>query len=143
MAKDKTKPRGETTPRPSGATSKQAPGRDEPRSRKALAARKKGGQGGVILLVVAGVLVVALALVAAALLPRGGGESHEGHQGREVAAPEPSLRVGPLEVSATEADLGKVPLDTWVNYTFRLRNASEKPVTITLPREGVETLEGC
>jgi hypothetical protein len=52
-------------------------------------------------------------------------------------------RVGPLEVSATSIDLGRVPLDRWVNPTFLLRNVSEGPVTITIPRAGVETLEGC
>jgi len=52
-------------------------------------------------------------------------------------------RVGPLEVSATQIDLGHVPLNQWVSPTFHLSNVSAELVTITIPRQGVETLEGC
>src|SRR3989338_6210468 len=53
------------------------------------------------------------------------------------------VRVGSLEVSATEIDLGEVPAGRWVSPTFRLRNVGAESVTITVPRQGVETLEGC
>ena len=62
-----------------------------------------------------------------------------------VSTPPPTgfQRIGPLEVSATEVDLGSVPLGEWVTPTFQLRNVSTGPVTVTIRREGVETLEGC
>ena len=96
-----------------------------------------------------GVLVV-LALVLGIRSLTGGKEAEEPSEVRAsplptVSTPPPSgsQRIGPLEVSATEVDLGSVPLDQWVAPTFQLRNVSTDPVTVTLGREGVETLEGC
>ncbi len=52
-------------------------------------------------------------------------------------------QVGSVEAAATRIDLGQVPLNQWVSPTFRLRNQGVEPVTITVPRQGVETVEGC
>ena len=68
--------------------------------------------------------------------------SQRGRDGARLASAAPE-RVGSLEVSATEIDLGEVPAGRWVSPTFRLRNVGAESVTITVPRQGVETLEGC
>ena len=80
------------------------------------------------------VVVVALLMVVSGL-----GKGTDGGQGTLFDP----LRVGPVEASATRIDLGRVPLDRWVNPTFHLRNLGTEPVAITIPRQGVETLEGC
>ncbi|MBI2304038.1 MAG: hypothetical protein HYU86_04765 [Chloroflexi bacterium] len=107
------------------------------------AGKKNQGQPGPVRYLfwaLAGLAIVVLALV---LVPRftGGGEAEQRPQ---VGTPAAGFqRVGPLEVSATDVDLGKVPLDRWISYTFHLRNASPAPVTVTFPKDGVQTLEGC
>ncbi|MBI4282158.1 MAG: hypothetical protein HY672_01555 [Chloroflexi bacterium] len=77
-------------------------------------------------------------VVAAALVFNMGRDKDAG----SVASSNPE-RVGPLEVSATQIDLGHVPLNQWVNPTFHLSNVSAESVTITIPKQAVETLEGC
>ncbi len=67
----------------------------------------------------------------------GGGK--DGVQG----TPSDPRQVGPVEAAATRIDLGRVSLGRWVSPTFRLSNVSAEPVAITIPRQGVEVLEGC
>ena len=100
--------------------------------------QKKRGPGTRFPWLVAGGLVLVVFVVVAALVFKMGRYK----EGGSVASSNPE-RVGPLEVSATRIDLGHVPLNQWVNPTFHLSNVSAEPVTITIPRQGVETLEGC
>lgn len=51
------------------------------------------------------------------------------------------VQVGDIEVVAPSVDLGRVPLDTFVDHEFVLRNVGERPVT--LGDVFVQTLEGC
>jgi len=99
---------------------------------KGLTSPKKQPRGPILWLLL-GAAVLAL-LLAPRLL--GGGEGVRESQ-------EPPQRIGSLEVSATQVDLGRVPLGRWVKYAFHLRNVGPAPLTITIPREGIETLEGC
>ena len=73
-----------------------------------------------------------------AVLSRLGGDT----DGAELTTSEPR-QVGSVSAAVTRIDLGRVPLDRWVNPSFRLRNVSAEPVSITVPKEGVEALEGC
>lgn len=99
---------------------------------------KKRGRGARAPWWVGGALVGAMALVVTLVLLGRGGE-----QDSALGSPPGPQRVGPLEVSAMRLDLGQVPLGQSVNPTFRLRNVSAKPVNITIPKQGVETVEGC
>ncbi|MDO8750605.1 MAG: hypothetical protein Q7K03_05625 [Dehalococcoidia bacterium] len=99
---------------------------------------KKRGRGARVPWRVAGALVVAMIMVLALVLLGRGGE-----QDSARVSPSGSQRVGPLEVLATRIDLGQVPLAQWASPTFRLRNVSAEPVTITIPEQGVEVVEGC
>ncbi len=82
-----------------------------------------------------GALLIVVVLVVVGNLGRG----QDGGSG----TPSHPAQVGPVEAAATRIDLGRVPLDRWVSPTFRLNNVSQEPVAITIPKEGVETLEGC
>ncbi len=99
--------------------------------------RRRRQRSGVSWWVVGGltVAVVVTALAVVSNLGRGG-------DGVNITSSGPQ-QVGPLEVSATRLDLGRVSLGRWVNPTFRLRNLGVEPVAITIPGQGVETLEGC
>ena len=99
---------------------------------------KKHGRGARFPWWIAGALVVAGILALALVLLGRGGE-----QDSARVSPSSTQRVGPLEVSATRLDLGQVPLAQWVNPTFRLRNVSAEQVTITVPGQGVEIVQGC
>gem|GEM_PF-6529206 len=58
-----------------------------------------------------------------------------------TATPGPPQRMGPVEVSATEVDLGRVPLSRWVTPSFKVRNVGQSPLVMMFGN--VETLEGC
>ena len=82
------------------------------------------------------VVVVVVVLAVVNNLGRGGEEEVVG----TLSDPQ---QVGPVEASATRIDLGQVSLGQWVSPTFRLRNTSAQLVAVTIPRGGVEVLEGC
>ncbi len=91
---------------------------------------------------VGAIIVLALVLGITSLLTGGGSEEPSGM----TYNPPPTdlQQAGLLEVSATDVDLGPIPLDQWVDHTFVLRNASTDTVTVTIPKGGgIETLDGC
>ncbi|MBI2916953.1 MAG: hypothetical protein HYY01_03080 [Chloroflexi bacterium] len=53
----------------------------------------------------------------------------------------PPKRMGPVEVSTTEVDLGQVPISRWVTPSFKVRNVGQAPLVLMF--DNVETLEGC
>jgi len=86
------------------------------------------------------VAVVALVLGLGSLSGGGSGEP----AGGTSKPPSTDLqRVGLLEVSDTDVDLGQVPIHQWVDQTFLVRNGSASPVTITVTKASVEILQGC
>lgn len=87
---------------------------------------------------VVGAVGVVLIVIAMAVVGNRGQDADE----TNIMSPGPQ-QVGPVAASATKIDLGRVPLDRWVNPTFRLSNLGVESVAVTIPRQGVETLEGC
>lgn len=100
--------------------------------------QNKGVKKTKTLLWVAGSIGLVVVMAALGIISNLGGDGGGG----DITSSDPE-QIGPLEVSATRIDLGQVPPNRWVNPTFHLSNTSEKPVTITIPRQGVEVLEGC
>ena len=98
----------------------------------------------VVPLALAGVVgVVAVVALVLGLRSLSGGGSGEPAGGTSKPPSTDLQRVGLLEVSDTDVDLGQVGLGKWVDHTYLVRNASASPVTITVTKESVETLEGC
>ena len=92
------------------------------------------------LLLVAAAIAVALAAVVVPRLLVGGDNSQDVG---EVAATSAPQRAGDLAVSASSVDLGHIPLDSWANYSFRLRNEGQAPLVVTVREASVSALQGC
>lgn len=96
----------------------------------------------------AGLVAGLVGLVVFALWMTGGeggaGEEHE-HEAPSTAGHSTSgaAQVGALELSEVRADLGTVPLGVAAVHEFRLRNAGDEPLALTLDHFQILTLEGC
>jgi hypothetical protein len=87
-------------------------------------------------------LIAGIALLVVADRRAGGPEQPGQQTARTVLPPgAETAHAGGIHVERAAVDQGRVPLDTPVGQTFRLRNVGGEPVTLGKAR--VEVLEGC
>ena len=95
---------------------------------------------------VLGALAIFAAVIWATVWMRESGDNQGSAPGATAPASGTQLAAGPVRVAGVEvlepiSDAGRVPLNTPVERTWRLRNTGT--VAVKLGRPGIQVLEGC